>query len=145
MKKIFVLSVILAVFSSVAVKAADNSTYSDVLFNQYTKNYTETEIRLREQQEARDAAIEQIRKERNEAVSKKLQEIEKRNQQAQNELGKKLDEINKLAEQNRAERNKKIEAQTKAIEDAQKQIQESSNVSNERYNRKKNLNEFMSH
>lgn len=145
MKKILVLSVILAVSSSVAVKAADNSTYSDVLLNQYTKNYTETEIRLREQQEARDAAIEQIRKERNEAVSKKLQEIEKRNQQAQNELGKKLDEINKMAEQNRAERNKKIEAQTKAIEDARKQIQESSNVSKEIYNRQKNLNEFMSH
>ena len=50
-----------------------------------------------------------------------------------------------MAEQNRAERNKKIEAQTKAIEDAKKQIQESSNVSKEIYNRQKNLNEFMSH
>lgn len=139
MKKFLVLSIILMMSAYAVAKAADNSTYSDKLFEQYTKNLTETEMKLREQQAARDAAIEKKRQERYETVSKKLQEIENRNQQTQNEFSKKIEEINKQAEQNRAEINKKIEAQNKAIEEAKKQAETNSNVRKEKINKKRQL------
>lgn len=139
MRKLLVLSLMIAFTAGVAAQAEEPDTYSGRFLQQYTQKVTEFESKLIKEQEARNAEMEKKRQADNEAISKKIEELEKQRQESQSEFAKKIEAINKQAEENRAEINKKIEEQATAIEAARKEANEKSKARQEKIEKKKKL------
>ncbi len=91
MKKLLIATLILVMTSAIAVKAADDSTYTGQFINKYTQKVTDKEKQLQQQKKANEEARAKQKKE----LQKKIEADKKARENAAKARQQKIDQKKK--------------------------------------------------